>query len=86
MCSMKCILSDTVCVYMCVFSYSFIHSLIYLRRIPFSLLLSRLVTILSLDFRTGRRINLDSLLGNSVFGAEVKNQFPHALKNIYLSK
>ena len=37
-CSIKYTLSDTLGVYMCVFAHSFIQSLIYLRRISFSLL------------------------------------------------
>lgn len=85
---MPCVLSHTlchtVCVCICVFSHSFVHSRIYLRRNPFSLLLRRLVTILS--FELVKESILTQLLRNSVFGAEVKYQFPHALKNIYLTK
>lgn len=42
------------------------------------------MTILSLEL--AKESILTQLLGNRVFGTEVKNQFPHALKNMYLSK
>lgn len=48
------------------------------------LLLSRLVTILGLEL--AKESILTQLLGNPVFGAEVENQFPRALKNMYLRK
>lgn len=84
MCPLTYTLSHTVCLHMCVFSHSVVHSRIYLRRNPFSLLLSRLVTFLS--FELAKESILTRLLRNSVSGAEVKYQFPHALKNIYLTK
>lgn len=68
-----CVLSNTH-VYFLTHSFT----LIYLRRIPFSLLLIRLVTILSLEL--AKESILTRLLGNSVFGAEVKNQFPLCFK------
>lgn len=46
--------------------------------------LNELGTIFSLEL-AGESI-LTQLLGYYVFGAEVKNQFPSALKNMYLSK